>query len=217
MASNLTIYAEWNKMPKCARCEKSTFDGKRWKSATLNEFNGKYLCLSCYQETEKDLVKHNMTLDSQRKQQQIENQKETLNLEIENCKTRITKLSTIYADGKISEDSYITTSKALEDKLKSLESMKSKNDFSTFSNSSLNQPTSVLAITEKHTSAWYLAPIFFGIIGGLIGYVVVKDDDKDFANNLLGIGVIAAVLGFIAIWGLYSWIISNTFNYFYYP
>jgi len=45
---------------------------------------------------------------------------------------------------------------------------------------------------EKHrrSSAWYLVPILFSIIGGLIGYFAVKDDDKGMANNLLGIGIV---------------------------
>lgn len=38
-------------MPKCAKCEKRTFDGTRWASQTqYPEFNGKYLCLACKKE-----------------------------------------------------------------------------------------------------------------------------------------------------------------------
>jgi hypothetical protein len=48
----------------------------------------------------------------------------------------------------------------------------------------------------KPTGLWYLAPFFFGIIGGLIGYAAVKDDDKGMAENLLIFGVVMTVLLF---------------------
>ncbi len=43
---------------------------------------------------------------------------------------------------------------------------------------------------KKHTGAWYLVPLVLGIIGGIIGYIVIKDDDKKMATNLLIIGII---------------------------
>jgi hypothetical protein len=40
-------------MPKCTKCNKKTFDGTKWKSTIVfKQFSGKYLCKSCYQETE---------------------------------------------------------------------------------------------------------------------------------------------------------------------
>ena len=43
---------------------------------------------------------------------------------------------------------------------------------------------------EKPTELWYLMPFFFGIIGGIVGYVSIKKDDRAMADNLLYFGII---------------------------
>lgn len=48
---------------------------------------------------------------------------------------------------------------------------------------------------EKPTKLWYLIPIFFGIVGGIIGYFAVKDNDQKLANNLLIIGIVMTLIG----------------------
>jgi hypothetical protein len=65
--------------------------------------------------------------------------------------------------------------------------------------------------TNKPTGAWYLAPLIFGLIGGILGYVAVKNDDPDMANNLLWLGIFMTFINIIAIWALYSWWISHAF------
>ena len=52
-------------------------------------------------------------------------------------------------------------------------------------------------IREKPSKIWYLLPIFLGPIGGIIGYFLVKDRDKKFAERLLIVGVIMIVIGFV--------------------
>lgn len=44
---------------------------------------------------------------------------------------------------------------------------------------------------------WYLLPIFFSIIGGVIAYFVVKNDDPGLARNCLILGLIITIIGFV--------------------
>jgi uncharacterized membrane protein YvbJ len=51
---------------------------------------------------------------------------------------------------------------------------------------------------ERPTRAWFLVPFFFNILGGVVGYFAVKNDDKRMANELLTFGVIMFVVVIIA-------------------
>lgn len=61
---------------------------------------------------------------------------------------------------------------------------------------------------SKPSNAWYIVPFIFGLIGGLIGYLVVKEDDPDMATGLLWFGIFMSVV-YVIVVGLYwSWILS---------
>ena len=53
---------------------------------------------------------------------------------------------------------------------------------------------------EKPTLLWYLVPFFFSILGGIIAYVGVKNDDEGMAGNLLVFGVIMFVIDLFILW-----------------
>ena len=55
---------------------------------------------------------------------------------------------------------------------------------------------------------WYLVPFFFSIIGGLIGYVAVKDQDKDMATGLLAFGIFMFFVDLLVAWLYYNWLLS---------
>ena len=62
---------------------------------------------------------------------------------------------------------------------------------------------------RKRSAAWYLLPIFLGIIGGIIGYFAVRHDDPTLAKRLLYVGIGFLVAGIIfsvvaALSGLYE-------------
>ena len=52
---------------------------------------------------------------------------------------------------------------------------------------------------EKPSNVWYLLPILLGIIGGIIGYIVIKAKDERMARNMLYVGLGTFVLGIIII------------------
>lgn len=55
--------------------------------------------------------------------------------------------------------------------------------------------TQLSVSTQKHTGLWYLVPLIFNIIGGIVGYLAIKRDNKPMANRLLIIGIVMFCLG----------------------
>ena len=55
------------------------------------------------------------------------------------------------------------------------------------------------ASAEKPSNWWYLLPILLGILGGIIGYIVIKVKDEKMAKNILYVGLGTFVLGIIFI------------------
>jgi len=47
---------------------------------------------------------------------------------------------------------------------------------------------------RSRSKAWYLLPIFMGIIGGLIAYFVVKRDDPKLGKNCLIVGIVVLLI-----------------------
>ena len=47
---------------------------------------------------------------------------------------------------------------------------------------------------SKPSNFWYLLPIFFGIIGGIIGYFAIRDRDRKMAKNLLIVSIVILVV-----------------------
>jgi len=47
------------------------------------------------------------------------------------------------------------------------------------------------------SSMWYLLPIFVGMIGGIIGYLIIRKDDPQKAKNCIYIGMVMMIIGII--------------------
>jgi hypothetical protein len=56
------------------------------------------------------------------------------------------------------------------------------------------------------SKAWYLLPIFLGIIGGLIMFFVIKDEDRNMAKKGLILGIILTAVGVVLSFVLFLWL-----------
>ena len=59
---------------------------------------------------------------------------------------------------------------------------------------------------RSRSKAWYLLPIFIGIIGGIIAYFAVKNDDPKLGKNCLIVGIIVLAINLTA--GIFIGILS---------
>jgi len=50
---------------------------------------------------------------------------------------------------------------------------------------------------KPRSNAWFLLPIFFGIIGGIIAFFILRQDDPHKAKNCLYLGIVFMVIGII--------------------
>ena len=55
-----------------------------------------------------------------------------------------------------------------------------------------------MAYPEKpRSNAWFLLPIFLGIIGGIIAFFILRHDDPRKAKNCLYLGIVLMIVGII--------------------
>ena len=50
---------------------------------------------------------------------------------------------------------------------------------------------------KTRSNAWFLLPIFFGMIGGIIAYFILRKDDPRKARNCLYVGIVFMMMGII--------------------
>ena len=71
-----------------------------------------------------------------------------------------------------------------------------------YSEQSTSTQNPSLTKTNQRSPFWYLLPIFFGIIGGIIAYFILKNTDHKKAKRSLIIGIISLILAIIIPIGL---------------
>jgi len=50
---------------------------------------------------------------------------------------------------------------------------------------------------KSKSNAWFLLPIFFGIIGGIIAFFILRQDDPQKARNCVYLGIVFMIFGII--------------------
>jgi uncharacterized BrkB/YihY/UPF0761 family membrane protein len=66
---------------------------------------------------------------------------------------------------------------------------------------------------NRGSRIWYLLPIFFGFVGGMAMFFVLKDEDRQLAKNGVKVGAILTIVLIVVIatlWGvLFASLLSN--------
>ena len=57
---------------------------------------------------------------------------------------------------------------------------------------------------NRGSNAWYLLPIFFGFVGGMAMFFVLKDEDRQLAKNGVKVGAILTIVQVVVIATLWS-------------
>lgn len=70
-------------------------------------------------------------------------------------------------------------------------------------------PTTGTTPTKRPSRAWYLLPIFFGIIGGLIMFLVIKDENRDMAKKGIILGAIMTIVELIIYGIIYAAMLTS--------
>jgi len=52
---------------------------------------------------------------------------------------------------------------------------------------------------RQRSSLWFLLPIVFNIVGGIIAYFIIKEDDPKKAKNCLYLGLLLAAIPILLI------------------
>ena len=50
---------------------------------------------------------------------------------------------------------------------------------------------------KPRSNAWFLLPIFLGLIGGIIAFFILRHDDPKKARNCLYLGIVLMFIGII--------------------
>jgi hypothetical protein len=148
-----------------------------------------------------------------RKPEPVAASKQEFETEIATTRTAIEKLSLLLAEGKISEQSYLNSVKALEARMERLSSGAETPSSRNFAPSSIPQTSTLAETFERPTVLWYFVPFFFGLLGGLVGYLGVKDRDEDMARSLLVFGIVWSVLLFFITLIFWASIISTIYRF----
>lgn len=54
-----------------------------------------------------------------------------------------------------------------------------------------------MEVVKKRSKLWYIVPLVFSVVGGIILYFILRNSDKKLAGNCFKIGVLNFVLQFV--------------------
>jgi len=132
--------------------------------------------------------------------------------QVTKLREKIDSLTTLFSKGEITEATYVRGVRKIEEDINKLQQEhgipKVEQERTPRTISEKARPKIIGESEETQyrphygaDRAWYLVPFLFGILGGIVAYVGVKDDDPEMADNLLIFGILwtfaLIVLGWI--------------------
>jgi len=136
-----------------------------------------------------------------------ESEVETVRQQSQEAEETVKKLTLLFHKGEISESAYKAAIKSLEDKLP-----KQRDRSATVRATSLAErpydSSRIEAFSSKPSLIWYLLPLFFGLLGGIIGYIAVKDEDQNMADNILLISFFISFIDLVLTWLYWNSLLS---------
>ena len=153
---------------------------------THPELYKKYLCPTCYTKTkQQNNPSPHIANTSPPKLPHYQ-----LNYEIAQSQQRLSDITTAYTNGQISKETFMETTKKLEAQIALFEEMRAKGNYEGFINYKAALQPSLW---------WYLVPLLFALLGGVLAYLALKDEDRDMATSLFWWGVLAT-FAYVLFW-----------------
>jgi len=122
--------------------------------------------------------------------------------EIKEYEKSLERLTTLFSKGEISEESYKRAINTIERNIDQLRGGK-EDSIAEEKKEKIVRSKSIdpyYAFPSKPTKLWYLVPFFFGLLGGLVAYIGVRDQDRDIATNLLAFSIFITIIDVILTW-----------------
>jgi len=137
----------------------------------------------------------------------VQEQRVAVEHQVNQLKEKIAELTTLFSKGEISRESYVTAVKTLE---KNIEDLKPQVKFRRETTREIGEESARVVFAEP-SAWWWLVPFLFGILGGIVGYIGVKDRDAYMASKLLWFGIIWTVIDVIVYYAILSYYFSIPF------
>lgn len=123
---------------------------------------------------------------------------------VKQLEEKIAQLTALFSKGEIGEESYKTALRTPEKELKSL---KPQVKPSRVRVRKIREEPAYPRRSElcsdfrgQPSVLWWLFPFLFGILGGIVAYIGVKDEDEEMATNILILSIIMTVVLTVLWW-----------------